>query len=74
MTHFKMCFVFIEMYFCVFMKHLNEELDELRKKLDVELEKVSSLESKASELEVFRSLCHHTVDQGFSNFLSTDSL
>ncbi|XP_056600435.1 FYVE and coiled-coil domain-containing protein 1 [Triplophysa dalaica] len=37
------------------VQRLNEELDELRKKLDVELEKVSSLESKASELESVNS-------------------
>ncbi|XP_057190580.1 FYVE and coiled-coil domain-containing protein 1 isoform X2 [Triplophysa rosa] len=37
------------------VQRLNEELDELRKKLDVELENVSSLESKASELESVNS-------------------
>nr|XP_055057323.1 FYVE and coiled-coil domain-containing protein 1 isoform X1 [Misgurnus anguillicaudatus] len=34
---------------------LNEELDELRKKLDIELERVSSLDSKVSELESVNS-------------------
>ncbi len=36
----------------VFLKGLNEELDALRKKLENEVEKASSLESKVLELEV----------------------
>lgn len=38
-------------YGCLF-KGLNEEVDALRKRLENEVEKVSSLESKVLELEV----------------------
>lgn len=41
-----------QLFIIVFLKGLNEELDALRKRLENEVEKVSSLESKVLELEV----------------------
>lgn len=45
-------FCFVQAVYNVFLKSLNGELDALRKRLDNEVEKVSSLESKVLELEV----------------------
>lgn len=56
---FWICHVFsvIEQLFLnVFLEGLNEELDALKKRLDNEIEKVSSLESKVLELEVLYDL------------------
>ncbi len=46
------CSVLFRLFTDVFLKGLNEELDALRKRLENEVEKASSLESKVLELEV----------------------
>lgn len=56
---FWICHVFsviAQLFLNVFLEGLNEELDALRKRLDNEIEKVSSLESKVLELEVLNDL------------------
>uniref|UniRef100_A0A8C1HWD8 FYVE and coiled-coil domain containing 1b n=1 Tax=Cyprinus carpio carpio TaxID=630221 RepID=A0A8C1HWD8_CYPCA len=47
------CSVLFRVFMDVSLKGLNDELDALRKRLENEVEKVSSLESKVLELEVY---------------------